>query len=264
MGTISEKPNNKISSRRIIIMDELRGIAVFCMVFYHLFFQLSELFHFDFGSKLLTFFMPLQPIFAALFIIISGISSRLSKSNFKRGSKLFLIALAFFGVTVYVLPLAGIESAKIYFGILHLLSICMLLFALLRPLLDKIKPETGVLISMVLYLLTYNVTQGYIGLFNIFKINLPEYLYNTSFLFPFGFFNSTFFSADYFPLFPYFFIFITGTFLGINIVNGTLPEWSYKTRVRFFAFVGRSALIIYVLHNPLIYGLIKIIDLIVN
>ena len=40
------------------------------------------------------FFRPLEPFFGGAFILISGISSQLSRSNLKRGAKLLPIALA--------------------------------------------------------------------------------------------------------------------------------------------------------------------------
>lgn len=75
--------------KRIYLLDELRGLAVFCMVFYHAFYSMSEFFGFEIGTKLLDFFTPAEPFFAALFIVISGISSRLSHDNTKRGVRAF-------------------------------------------------------------------------------------------------------------------------------------------------------------------------------
>ena len=54
--------------KRIYLLDELRGLAVFCMVFYHAFYSMSEFFNIAVGTKLLDFFTPAEPFFAALFI----------------------------------------------------------------------------------------------------------------------------------------------------------------------------------------------------
>ena len=117
---------------RIYLMDELRGFAVFCMVFYHGFYTFAYLFHWAFGEALLRFFMPAEPWFAGLFILISGISSNLSHSNLARGAKLLVIALAVSLVTGLVVP-----QERILFGILHFLSVCMLLFGGLEALRKK-------------------------------------------------------------------------------------------------------------------------------
>ena len=66
-------------------MDEIRGFAVLCMIFYHGFYSLAYLFQLDWGMALLRFFMPAEPFFAGAFILISGISSNLSHSNLLRG-----------------------------------------------------------------------------------------------------------------------------------------------------------------------------------
>ena len=79
---------------RIHLMDEIRGLCVLLMIFYHAFYTMSMLFHWELGTKLLVFFSPAEPFFAGLFILISGISSQLSHSNLIRGLKLLGVALA--------------------------------------------------------------------------------------------------------------------------------------------------------------------------
>ena len=64
--------------KRIHLMDELRGFAVFCMVFYHGFYTLAFLMGQSWGEWLYRFFMPAEPWFAGLFIFIAGISSNLT------------------------------------------------------------------------------------------------------------------------------------------------------------------------------------------
>ena len=95
----------KISRKgRIHLMDEIRGLCVLLMIFYHAFYTMSMLFHWDLGTKLLVFFSPAEPFFAGLFILISGISSQLSHSNLIRGLKLLGVALALLCLC-FVLPL---------------------------------------------------------------------------------------------------------------------------------------------------------------
>ena len=49
--------------KRIHLMDELRGFAVFCMVFYHGFYTLAFLMNQSWGEWLYRFFMPAEPWF---------------------------------------------------------------------------------------------------------------------------------------------------------------------------------------------------------
>ena len=242
--------------RRIHSMDELRGFAVLCMIFYHGFYTLAYLYGIDWGMALLRFFMPAEPFFAALFILISGVSSDLSRSNLKRGLKLLAVALAVTLVTGLIVP-----SEIITFGILHFLSICMILFGLCKKQLDKL-PFSWVWIALcaLAYFFTMNITRGYLGI-GAFSLPLPQVWYEQSWLFPFGICSSSFRSSDYFPLFPWIFVFLAGTMLGRFAAQGRFPAFLYPSRIPALSWMGRHALILYIVHQPVIYGAAWIIDL---
>lgn len=246
------------NGKRIFLLDELRGLAVLCMVFYHGFFTLS-LFSIDIGARLYSFFSPAQPYFACLFIFICGISSRLSHSNYKRGFKLLALSLILSAITVYVLPLLGIYGCEIYFGILHLLSFSILLFALLSRLMNKLPALLGLVIFLVLFIVTYNIPNGYIGVKGLY-FNLPDGLYKTGKLFALGFPSNSFYSADYFPILPWIFIFFSGSYAGIWAKEGKLPRFFYKQCIIPLGFLGRHALIVYLLHQPIIFLLVWLAD----
>lgn len=256
----SKKNSGKTSRRRIGFLDDLRGFAVVCMIIYHALYLCSEVFEFSTGIWLFRFFMPAQPFIAGIFIAISGVSSRLSHSNAIRGVKLLAVALAItFGTTV-LLPLAGLEGFGIYFGILHFLSVSMLLFALAKPALNHISPSWGILLCAVLYILTANIREGYLGIAPDFKLIIPAPLYDLPYLFPFGIYGESFHSADYFSLFPNIFVFLAGTFFGVYVKEGKLPKWTYKSRVKVFSVLGKNALLVYILHVPLVYGIVVFVQ----
>ena len=142
---------------RIHLMDEIRGLCVLLMIFYHAFYTMSMLFHWELGTKLLVFFSPAEPFFAGLFILISGISSQLSHSNLIRGLKLLGVALALTLVTYFIIP-----SELIVFGILHMLSVCMIVFGLGQKLWDRIPLILGLAVCAVLFLITMPVSDGYL------------------------------------------------------------------------------------------------------
>lgn len=68
-----------------------------------------------------------------MFVAISGASSTFSHNNVRRGIKLLLCALVVSLATYVAMP-----SEFIRFGILHFLGCAALLYALLRPLLEKV------------------------------------------------------------------------------------------------------------------------------
>jgi len=236
------------------------------MIFYHAFYIAYAAFDFSLGKVLFDFFTPAEPFFAGLFIVISGISSRLSRSNAKRGLKLLGVALAVTLVTAVLLPLAGADGFGIYFGILHFLSVSMLAFSALRPLLDKIKPAWGVAVCFVLYLSTRGLTNGWLGpnIGGFLKFNLPDSLYEIPWLFPLGICTQSFSSADYFPLIPWFFIFAAGAFLGAALKQGKVPASAYRRRVPPLAFLGRHALAVYLAHVPAAAAVLAVVSLLLR
>lgn len=241
--------------KRIHLMDELRGFAVFCMVFYHGFYTLAFLMGQSWGEWLYRFFMPAEPWFAGLFIFIAGISSNLTHSNLVRGVKLLGVALLVTLATAIAVP-----EELIVFGILHFLSVCMIAFGLLQLLRRRLgrteEPPFRlwpVVVCAVLFIVTRYLASGYLQIPFVLRVTLPSAWYQ-AWLAPLGLPGPGFSSADYFPLLPWCFVFAAGTVVGRLAKAGKFPAWTYPSRVPFFSFLGRHALLIYVLHQPVIYG----------
>ncbi len=235
-------------------LDEARGFAVLCMVFYHAFYTLGYSFDIPFGITLLNFFMPAEPYFAMFFICLSGAMSQLTRSNLKRGLKLAGVSILLSAVTL-LMPLFGFEGSEIYFGVLHLLSVGMLLIALINPLLKKVNPMISALVFLLLFILFYNVEYGYFGIGNL-RLDFPEALYSGDGLFFLGFHSPWFYSADYFPILPWVFMFLFGAALGLYQKRGKFPRFLIKRRIPPLGFLGRHALWVYILHQPVIFGLV--------
>lgn len=252
------------AENRIHFLDEARGFAVFCMIFYHAFYLLYSFFDLKAAYELFVFFMPVEPIFAGLFMFVSGVSTSLSKNNLRRGLILLGIALGFTAVTAFIMPALGFVECEIYFGILHFLSCAIIIFALLRKPMSKINPFVGILLCAVLYPFFSQIEYGILRYGNLAVFQLPESLYESNWLMPFGIYSDSFFSADYFPIFPNVFIFLAGSFLGAYLVKNGFPKWSYPKRNAFFGFLGRNALIIYIAHMPAIFAVSYGIELIIN
>lgn len=247
-----------VSRGRIHLMDEIRGFAVFCMVFYHAFYSIAFLFAVEWMKSVFYFFLPAEPFFAVAFVGISGISSQLSHSNLLRGGRLLAIALAVTLVTWLVVP-----EETIRFGVLHLLSVCMLLFGLLQKPLARVPRGWGLALCLLGFLLTAGLAFGnrpYLGIPFVPAAQLSALGDGYGWLFPLGFRTPSFTSGDYFPLFPWCFVFFFGTFLGRYAREGRFPAWTYRSRIPFFSWIGRHALIIYVVHQPVIYGLMMLLE----
>lgn len=234
---------------RVGFLDELRGFAIICMVFYHAMFNLKYMFGVDVPILFEDWFYPVEQVFAGIFICISGIVCNYSASNLKRGVQCFFIGMIMTFVTAFVVP-----GTPDVFGILHCLGICMMIYGLGQSVFERIPPIIGIAVNVILFLMTYNFSRGYSGISNLFRFKMPDFLYSTSVLYPLGFPGSGFSSLDYFPLFPWLFLFLAGAFYGVYVKAGQAPKFFYKTHVKFFAAAGRYSLWIYVLHQPIIYS----------
>lgn len=251
----------KDGAKRIYLLDELRGFAIICMVIHHTFYDIGFVLGYEWGYNIFNFLCLFQPVFWAIFIVTSGICSRLSRNTIKRGGIVLAAGLIVSFVTAVIMPLMGIEGAEIYFGILSCLGCCMIISGLLSPLIKKINAKLGMLAMLILFFAVYNISSGkiFFGL-----IRLPDILYSTNYLAPLGFYTKGFFSADYFPLIPWLFMFLFGAFLGKYAVNGALPKSFYKSRIQFLQKIGKSSLWIYLLHQPVLYVIMYIISFIFN
>jgi uncharacterized membrane protein len=177
-------------SERYQILDALRGLSLILMLAYH------------FGFALLSFgmiseeilFNPLlnvlQPVFAGVFIILCGISSRFSRNNIKRGLTTLSLGAAITAVTWF----AGVT---VWFGILQLLGTCMLICGLFGR---RMPSSRSFLVPCVLFSL-------FIICFTLFPVQE-----NNDYLAWLGIATKDFFkkTADYFPLGKWFFLFLTG------------------------------------------------------
>ena len=147
-------------------------------------------------------------------------------------------------------PVAGKYGwwAGIVFGVLHLLASCMLLFGLTRGFWEALPAWVLPVLCLALIFLTAPCADGV-------TTQTPQ-------LWLFGFTTPDFASADYFPLLPWFFVFLLGTWAGRYVKAGRLPQWFYTARAPRLALVGRHALLLYVLHQPLLYALTMLLRLI--
>ena len=235
---------------RIHTIDELRGFAVFCMIFFHAFFTIGYVFGLKWGVTLVDFFYPAEPYFAGLFILISGLACNLSHSNLERGVKLALISLAVTLVTYLVLG----SKNMIQFGILHFLAAAMIFYGLANKYLKLIPAVAGIILNVLLFVFTFNIVENHtVGLPFIFSINVPDSWYSTKYLFMFGLPDKSFTSSDYFPIIPWLFLFIAGAFLGMIAVRKKFPKFMFKKRIPPLAFLGRHSLIVYLVHQPVIF-----------
>jgi len=233
----------KITRPRYILLDELRGLAIILMVVYHAFFSLAFVFGSAAGRRLFDFMGPVQPCIAGTFIFLCGVCCRFSRSNLKRG---LVLAGAAAAVTLATLAMTlfGVDEV-IWFGVLHFLACAVLLFALIQ-----ISFGVPAWVKMI----------AYMALFFVFTFWRPFPRTDNFLLYALGFPSATLHSADYFPLIPWLFLFWAGTAAGIYGEQGRFPGWFKKSRVPALAWLGRHSLLIYLLHQPVLFGVFTALE----
>ena len=225
---------------RIELIDALRGLAVTLMVIHHALYNMAVFLGAPWWLYKNPVFDVLQAIFIGLFIIISGVSSRFSRGNVERGSIVIVIAVIISYVTFRM-------DMPITFGILHLLGLLMIFYGLTRKLLDKIPGKIAPAIYITLTIAS--------ALARVFFSPTTDNLVLRDILSVLGWKQHGFVSFDYQTVLPWIFVFLFGTWAGRYIREGKFPKWFYEKKVPFFPLVGRHALLVYVLHQPILFGI---------
>ena len=225
-------------NERIQSIDALRGLCVILMVAHHFLYDLVAFA----GAPKWLFFNPLfdvlEPLFAGCFIMLAGVSSRFSRSNIKRGLRALAAATVITAVSLFM-------GMPILFGILHFLGLAMVLYGLCHSLWEKLPPSILPWLCALLFAVS-------LALLRLAEVKSP-------YLWIFGFTYEGFASADYFPLLPWIFVFLFGAYLGQHLKERRLPAGVYSVNPPLFPAIGRRAFIIYLLHQPILYGITMLI-----
>lgn len=230
------KPNTK----RIVWIDRWRGLAVLFMMIFHTAFNLDflELKTIDIYSGI---WFVIGNFVRLSFLLIVGLSLFLSykrhqshsdylKRHLTRAFKLFLIAMGITLITWLLFP-----ENYIRFGILHLISAGIVFGAL------------SVRSAFIPFI------AGLIALYSGAALAIIETA--NPYLFVFGLTTPEFKSLDYFPLFPWLGFVFFGIVLGHFLHWLKLKTSSQKTDDPL-QFIGRHALKIYLIHQPVLFGIL--------
>ncbi|MCL2078580.1 MAG: DUF1624 domain-containing protein [Oscillospiraceae bacterium] len=226
---------------RIEIIDAVRGLAILLMVIHHALFNAQKFLDAPGWVYNHPILRVLQIFFVGVFVFVSGTSSRFSRGNIQRGSMVFVVAMMVTYVTVRIVDL------PIWFGILHILATFMIFYGFTRKLWDKIPSKIAPFLYIALIVISALIKEN-----NAPTSEIPVV---RDLLFVLGWSQEGFKNYDTWGLLPWIFVFLLGTWAGGIIREGRLPKWFYETKVPFFPFLGRHTLIIYVLHQPVLYGI---------
>lgn len=241
-----------MQKNRLHLIDEYRGFVVLNMIAYHTIWDLVYIYGENWRWYKSEIGFIWQQWICWSFILVSGFCWNMGKKQLKRGMLVYGAGVVVSLVTILVIP-----ESRVVYGVLTLLGSSMLLMIPLDLLLQKVNAVCGGLISFFLFLITYPINNGYIGLGEHVFISLPKEWYANSFSTYLGFMEKDFFSTDYFSIIPWFFLYVTGYFIYQFLSERNLKIFE-RSYCPFLGWIGRKALIIYMLHQPVIYGVLSI------
>lgn len=250
-----------LTGKRAFELDFLRGFSIFMMIVHHTVFDLRYLF----GVKGLeaegSFWVDsiLRPLFLMIFLGVSGISTSFSRNNVARGVRLLIVAIIFslstWFLNAYVLPGFGV----IYFNVLHVIALTTLFYAFLvrREKTEEDKKKTDAKIVIIACLIIF---------FGLTLPLVPDLQSLRSYwLLPFGFRPLRLQILDYMPLLPWSGVYLLGTLIGRGLYEDRRSRFDVRPgtikALSPFLFMGRHALIVYLLHQPVVYGVLTLIQM---
>ncbi len=228
-------------NRRIWELDAIRGICILGMVIVHFVYDIVTLYALV-QWDLPQLFLFVQKWGGVLFLLLSGICATLGSRSVRRGVIVLLCGMLCTAGTVgmYLLKMAD-KGIIIYFGVLHCLGICMILWPVFRKLPWWALAACGAVLTVAGFWL-----QGLNGV-------------DTRLLMPLGLPWKGFSSSDYFPLLPNLGFFLLGAAVGRTAYRkktSLLPKVNADRPVlRFLRGCGKQSLWIYLIHQPVLSGI---------
>ena len=216
---------------RNTFLDHLRGLAVVAMIIFHTAYdmRLLNFTNWDF-SQGFWYAFPRGIAFTFLFCV--GVSLNyvhqgqinwpaLKKRSIKLGGAAFLISLA----TYFTFP-----QNWIYFGTLH----CIFLGSILGALVVNKRRLAGIIFALILigqYILDYDIK----WVSSILKRQ----------------------SMDFIPIYPWFWVILLGLLVGPHLSK--IRQLSHMKPILPLKWLGHHSLVIYLVHQPIIFGLLMLI-----
>lgn len=228
------------TTKRFFELDLLRGGAVILMVLFHIGYDLA---HFGYATYVTTRdveWITFRGVVLSLFLFAVGMSAYLAYSDGIKYSKLIktLSKLALVSVLISVGSYLVFPQNWIYFGVIHFIAVA-LVASLVFVRVPKLSLVVGVGIigsylmgfSPLDTLFTYGVNHWYIPVHTVDVVSFT----------------------------PWFGVVLLGIFIMDQKIFGLRIQQNVTTRR--VAFLGQHSLVIYLLHQPILFGLFYIIKL---
>ncbi len=232
-----------MNTKRFWELDFLRGTAIVLMIIFHFLWDLNyfKIIEIELYSGLSGL---IQLTSAFLFLFIVGVvltinywsSKNYVKKFLTRGTTIFGTGLIITIVTIVFFP-----NKFIYFGILHLIGLSIIISILFVN-----KKKLNLILGMILLLIP--------KIINLQTIQTQIFFLGTGTIKP---------TLDYYPLIPWFGIILIGISFGNTFYSKLNPLIKIKKPknklISLIELIGKHSLLIYLIHQPIIFGTIYII-----
>ena len=234
---------------RYQLIDSLRGSAIVLMILYHFCFDLNhfQLLSLDFYHD--PFWLGARLFIVTLFLLLVGISLDLSARRglrnpvFLRAYSRRLAGLLICAVLVSISSYLMEPARWIFFGILHFIMIASLVGLLFVG-----RPRISLWLGLFLIMLGQFVS------FPLFDHPALQWL---------GLVTHKPQTNDYVPMIPWLGVVLVGVSLGSRWFGDAAPALlrrHYQAQpVVLLSGVGRHSLLIYMLHQPILFGILAVI-----
>lgn len=230
------------STQRLRLIDALRGVAIALMVAFHFCFDMAYLglAGFDFYND--AFWLNARTFILSSFLLLVGVSLVLANRTefvfrhyFRR---LMLVTGAALLVSLSTWFMFG--ERMVFFGVLHCIAVASVIGLLFL--------RAGWL-NLLFGVVLIGLALGYESVW--FDVPGRRWI---------GLMTHKPLTEDYVPLLPWFGVVLVGMALGTSLKYlARRVQQSLDTRpVNMLAYAGRHSLIIYLLHQPLLFGLLSL------
>lgn len=219
-------------SQRILALDVLRGIAIVLMVIFHFCYDLNAFSYADFNTAGDLHWRIFRAVIVSGFLLAVGMSSYLAYARQIIWRKFFrtfgLLIISALGITVGSLLMY--PDKWVYFGILHFIALALLL-SLWFVRVPRLSLVVGVLIIGAYFL--WAVDMYPLWQWAVKHLSIPER------------------SADLVSFTPWFGVVLIGIYIMHKNMFGLHIKQNRLTVL--LSYLGRHSLIIYLLHQPILY-----------